>query len=369
MTAGPARDSSPLDGLLAFTAAARRAGLPTSLDRDQAFVVAVSELSPASRAGIYWAGRATLCSGPDDRIVYDAVFADWFGSTESVAEPDELVPRTLWQAELATSADGSAEDDQDPRSSSSEREVLRNRDIALLSDAEKQRLWAMYASLRVHQPMRRSHRFDPHARGEVDRAATVRDQLRRAGEPAVVRRRRRRDRPTRVVLLIDVSGSMEPYADALLRLAHHVARGTHGTEVFTLGTRLTRVTRAMRARDPESALELVARSVPDWSGGTRLGEAVGAFNRGWGRRGTARGSVVVLASDGLERGDATMLGDELAALGRIARSIVWVNPHRDKDGYRPVQAGMVAALPHLGSFVAGHSLAAYQEVLDRVGEA
>ena len=168
-------------------------------------------------------------------------------------------------------------------------------------------------------------------------------------------RRARRVRPRKLVLIVDVSGSMQPYADPYLRFAHAAARRRTGTEVFTVGTRLTRVTREMRGRDPSAALLAVSGAVPDWSGGTRLGELVKAFLDRWGQRGLARGAVVVVASDGWERGDATLLGGQMARLARLAHRVVWVNPHRGLPGYAPMTAGMQAALPHVDDFVDGHS--------------
>lgn len=193
--------------------------------------------------------------------------------------------------------------------------------------------------------------------------------LRAGGEPLRLARRTRRVRSRRLVLLIDVSGSMAPYADALLRFAHAaVRRRPRSTEVFTVGTRLTRVTRALRARDPDVALAHAGRAIPDWRGGTRLGETLRAFLDRWGQRGTARQAVVVLASDGWERGDPALLGEQLARLSRLAYRVVWVNPHAGRVGYQPLTGGMVAALPHLDAFVAGHSLAALTELVGVIGD-
>jgi hypothetical protein len=194
------------------------------------------------------------------------------------------------------------------------------------------------------------------------------------GEPGDLAWRRRRVRPRRVVLLIDVSGSMSGYADALLRLAHRFAVDPGSgvrrpVEVFTIGTRLTRVTRAMRLRDPERALVAAGETVPDWSGGTRLGENLQAFLDRWGARGMARGAVVVVFSDGWERGDASQLAEQMSRLHRIAHRVVWVNPHRGKAGYEPVQQGVLAVLPHVDDFVAGHSLATYAELVEVVARA
>jgi uncharacterized protein with von Willebrand factor type A (vWA) domain len=166
-----------------------------------------------------------------------------------------------------------------------------------------------------------------------------------------------------VVLLVDVSGSMAPYADALLRFAHAAVRARpSATEVFTIGTRLTRVTREMRQRDADRALAASGSAIPDWSGGTRLGEVLKAFLDRWGQRGTARGAVVVLCSDGWERGGTELLAEQMRRLHRLAHAVVWVNPHKGRAGYEPLTAGMQAALPSVDHFVSGHSLAAFEEL-------
>jgi uncharacterized protein with von Willebrand factor type A (vWA) domain len=170
------------------------------------------------------------------------------------------------------------------------------------------------------------------------------------------------------VLLVDVSGSMAPYGDALLRFAHaagHARASNHRhppVEVFTIGTRLTRVTAELGRRDPDEALAAAAAAIPDWSGGTRLGELLARFLDGWGQRGLARGAIVVVLSDGWERGDATLLGEQMARLHRLAARVVWANPLKTRPGYAPLAAGMAAALPHVDEFVEGHSLAALEQL-------
>jgi uncharacterized protein with von Willebrand factor type A (vWA) domain len=163
---------------------------------------------------------------------------------------------------------------------------------------------------------------------------------------------------------------MEPYADTLLRFAHAAVRvAPFGTEVFTLGTRLTRITRELRRRDPDAALSAAGAAIPDWSGGTRLGDSLKAFLDQWGQRGVARGAVTVLCSDGWERGDPALLGEQLARLARLSHRVVWVNPHKGKDGYAPITGGMLAALPHIDDLVAGHSLAALERLVEVIAEA
>ena len=256
----------------------------------------------------------------------------------------------------------------------SEREVLQHRDVAALRPDEKALLDAMIRGLEPRLPRRRAHRRTPWRRGEIDVHRTLRTTLRQMGEPGRVEHRRRGTTARRVVLLVDVSASMRPYADALLRLAHLVSTGPTASarnrvEVFTLGTRLTRITLPLRVSDPERALVRAGEQVPDWSGGTRLGETMKAFLDRWGARGMARGAVVVVFSDGWERGDAAELGEQMERLHRLAHRVVWVNPHRGKEGYEPVQRGITAALPFCDDFVAGHSLHAFAKVLDVVGRA
>jgi uncharacterized protein with von Willebrand factor type A (vWA) domain len=265
--------------------------------------------------------------------------------------------------------EGETTDDLVVRAMASDVEVLRHRDLASLSAAEKSRLAAMFATLPARPPRRRTSRHRPWHRGSVDASRTLRASLRHLGEPADIAWRRRGEKPRRVVLLVDVSGSMSGYADALLRLAHRFSQGGGVVETFTIGTRLTHVTRALRNKDAERALVAAGETVPDWSGGTRLGETLRIFLDRWGQRGMARGAVVVVFSDGWERGDPALLAEQMARLKRIAHRVVWVNPHRGKHGYEPVQQGVLAVLPYVDDFVAGHSLATYIELVEVVARA
>jgi hypothetical protein len=358
---------------LGFTRALRAAGVPVTQDRAHGFLEAVSLLGLDDQRATYLAGRATLCAGPDDLERYDQVFEAWFNARDGLPRSRPAQPTTPAFSELpATDADGGAgeADDEVVRAMASDTEVLRHRDVASLSPAERARLTGMFATIRLRPPTRRTARHQRWHRGEVDASRTLRASLRRLGEPADIAWRRRGVRPRRVVLLVDVSGSMSGYADALLRLAHRWTQtGGSSVETFTVGTRLTHVTRAMRLRDPDRAIVAAGDTVPDWSGGTRLGETLQMFLTRWGQRGMARGAVVVVFSDGWERGDPTLLADQLERLQRIAHRVVWVNPHRGKTGYEPVQAGVVAALPHCDDFVAGHSLATFAELTELVSRA
>jgi len=362
--------------LLGFARALRAAGVPTTQDRAQTFVKAVARVGFGDRSATYWAGRATLCSGPEDSAAYDRVFSAWFldDATPTPGRPRTSAP-PLVQAPLgAEEQDGAGGAEDQLRIAASAAELLRHRDVATLDAAERARLTTLFTSLQPVAPQRRSPRRRPHRRGTVDTRVTLRRTLARLGEPVEIARRRRSRRPRRVVLLLDVSGSMSAYADALLRLAHrvvtaHPGRAGSGAEVFSVGTRLTRLTPALRQRDADRALVAAGETVPDWSGGTRLAEGLEVFLDRWGQRGLVRGAVVVLFSDGWERGDAALLGEQMARLRRLAHKVVWANPHKGAAGYQPVQAGMAAALPHVDAFVAGHSLAAFTAVLEEVARA
>ncbi len=363
--------------LLAFTRALRAAGVPVTQDRAQGFLEAVSLLGLENQRATWAAGRSTLCAGPDDLARYDAVFDAFFDARAGLPRPRSSdSPPHVAQTRSQLPDDEGVGDGGDTETihvAASRTEVLRHRDVASLSAAERHRLAAMFATLRPTAPLRRTARHQAWHRGQVDAHRTLRTSLRRMGEPAQISWRRRGSKPRRVVLLVDVSGSMSAYADALLRLAHRftVALRAEGgvVETFTVGTRLTHVTRAMRLRDPERALVAAGETVPDWSGGTRLGETLRFFMDRWGQRGMARGSVVVVFSDGWERGDPALLAEQVQRLRRVAHRVVWVNPHRGKAGYEAVQQGVVAVLPHVDDFVAGHSLATYAEVAEVVSRA
>ncbi len=360
--------------LLGFARALRDAGLSVTQDRELTFLRSLTLVGVTDRESVYWAGRATLTCSPADLERYDRVFEQWFSGTRMDAVTrSQVAPPTAVQASLDEAAGdgaGDSESEEVVRALASEREVLRQRDIASLTANERAALRHQFAILRPTPPMRRSRRHTRSRRGIIDGPVTLRSQLRRMGEPGVIARRRVSRHPRRVVLLVDVSGSMSAYADALLRLAHTVVQSApRSTEVFTIGTRLTHVTQALRHRDADQALLGAGLAVADWSGGTRLGEAVGAFMDRWGRRGMARGAVVVVFSDGWERAQPEALGEQMRRLSAVAHRVIWVNPHRGRPGYAPVQSGIVAALPHVDNFVAGHSMATFEDVLEVVAHA
>ena len=246
--------------------------------------------------------------------------------------------------------------------------MLRERDFALYTSAEHEEARRLMADLRLAGALRRSRRLRPsrrqRARGHPDLRRTIRRSLRSGREPIRRSFLVPSSRARRVVLLCDVSGSMEPYARALVRFLHAAVVGRNRVEAFALGTRLTRITRELSSRDPDVALRAAGVAVRDWSGGTRLGEGLRAFNDGYGQRGLARGAVVVILSDGWDRGDPDALAEQMARLQRVAFRIVWVNPLKASAGFAPLARGMAAALPYVDEFVEGHSLASLETLAE-----
>ncbi|MBE7187223.1 MAG: VWA domain-containing protein [Jatrophihabitans endophyticus] len=359
-----------------FARALRANGVAADATRLTTVLDALTHLDTLDADQVYWAGRVCLCAEPDDLPRYDAVFDAWFrGRLPAVPGPRAGGPPAQVLELRPTGADRADGDDVETdddvlRTAAADTEVLRERDVAGLTAAERDEINRLVELLGPRVATRPTRRTRPRGRDGIDVRRTVRAMLRDGGEPATLARLRPRVRPRRLVLLVDVSGSMALYADVLLHFAHAAVRAAPATtEAFTLGTRLTRVTRPLRLRDPDQALRGAGAAIPDWSGGTRLGESLQAFLDLWGQRGTARQAVVVLASDGWERGDASLLGEQVARLHRLAHAVIWVNPHRGKEGFAPATAGMAAALPHLDHLVAGHSVDALHRLADVIAHA
>lgn len=352
--------------LVRFADRLRDAGVRASPDRVQAFAAGLDVVGAGDPRDVYWVGRVTLCADPLDLARYDRVWAEVFGT----AEPVRTAPRHVLRVGPAAAGGDRAGDREDGSSetapvvaAASRTERLRHRDVVDLTPDERADLNRLLAAVRMPGETRRTRRHRPAHRGPLDRTATVRRLLSAGGEPVRLAHRRRRTRPRDVVLLADVSGSMAAYADVLLRFAHATARGHRArTEVFTLGTRLTRVTRELGLRDPDLAMRAVGQRIPDWSGGTRLGETLKQFLDEWGQRGLARGAVVVVLSDGWERGEVALLAEQMGRLARLAHRVVWANPRAGRTGFAPTAGGMAAALPHCDALVAGHSLDALEHL-------
>ena len=369
----PPDEPDPVVVMTGFARALRASGVAAGSIRLAMAVEALTYVDPLDASQVYWTGRITLCAERDDLPRYDAVFEAWFRGRGDARHPRPVVAESPVAARRAwDSASGGCRpaDDERLRTAASDVEVLRRRDIADLSESERRRVDELITSLAPQAGVRKTRRRRAGGRHDIDVSRTLRGMLRDGGELLVLERTRPATKPRRVVFLLDVSGSMSPYADSLLRFAHATARRLPtAAEAFTVGTRLTRVTRQLRTHDPSEALGAAGAAIPDWSGGTRLGDTLRAFLDLWGQQGLARRAVVVIASDGWERGDAGLLGEQMARLARLAHRVIWVNPHRGKAGFVPATAGMAAALPYVDELVAGHTLEALQTLAEALAHA
>ena len=366
-------------GLARFGADLRRAGLEVGPGRLQDALRALDHVDLRRRDDVRVALACTLVGRAEDRAPFDDVFAAWFdagGPADEAEAPDRAdrgrspsgpapAAATARETRPARGSDEQEPEPAVPTPAWSPHERLRRADLATLSAEELRQLRGAAERIARTLPQRRSRRLEPDPAGRVvDPRETLRRAMRHAGEPLERRSRAPRSVDRRLVFLCDVSGSMAPYARALvLFLQAAVAAGRH-VEAFTFGTRLTRLTPFLEGRDPELALARAAAAVPDWAGGTRIGEALERFNDGYGRRGLTRGALVVIASDGWERGDPALLAGEMARLRRRARAVVWVNPLKGMPGYQPTSGGMAAALPHVDVFLPGHDLASIEALAD-----
>jgi uncharacterized protein with von Willebrand factor type A (vWA) domain len=374
------------------------AGLPVSPDTSGRLAAAVVLAPPATASELYWLARVTLVSEHSHLAVFDRVFTAVFGGGRDPAEwrgqdppaagtagqparsdhrpvaPPPAAPTRIPPAgvtALVTSSEVNRDGDPGPDAllaAASPEERLAVRDFSTLTEAELATMRALMTQMTVSAPLRRGRRRVTAPNGRhIDPRATLRRARRTAGDPVDLIRRRRRPRPRRLALLCDVSGSMQPYARAYLQLLLSGVGGCRA-EAFVFATRLTRLTPSLRSVSPDVSLARAARAAPDWSGGTRIGEAMRVFNDEYGRRGMARGAVIVILSDGWDTGDADLLEREMSRLRRMAHRVIWVNPRSAGPRFRPLTSGMVAALPHVDAMRSGHSFEAMRELLAEIRE-
>ncbi len=358
---------------VAFARILRGAGLDVPIGATMLFAQALARLGLERRAGVYWAGRTTLVKRPEDIDAYDRAFdAFWLGTQVRTGAEVRSVQEFMLAIDVpAPEADEDAPPEL-PRDVPvlslrwSPTEVLRHADFAAYTSAEFAEARKLMSDLRLVGALKPSRRRRPSTkrRGTPDVRRTVRKALRTGGEPVTRRFVESAPRQRRIVLLLDVSGSMEPYARAFVRFLHAAVVGRTKVEAFALGTRLTRITKELSSRDPDAAVRAAAQRVTDWAGGTRLGDGLRTFNDTWGIRGMARGAVVVVLSDGWDRGAPDVLAEQMARLARVAYKVIWVNPLKASPGYAPLAQGMAAALPYVDAFVEGHSLAALEELAE-----
>jgi len=361
-----------LQRLVGFGRLLRRRGLPVGTGRILTFCRAVAALDRIDRTGVYWAGRVAMVARKEDLAAYDAAFQEWFpnrsgdvmamitGQDQRMAGPppelevllDQGVPEESWEP-----AEGADEGEVPVGVLASGAEVLRGKAFDELSETERLQADHVIRALAVHLPTRRSRRYRPSPYGRrFDQRRTLRASLRTQGEPFRRAWRERRERVRPLVLILDVSGSMSAYSRALMQFGFAAMRAGRRVEVFCFGTRLTRVTRALARSEPDDALREVAAAVVDWNGGTRIGASLKELLDRWSQHVAMRGAVVVLCSDGLERGEPALLAAQVARLSRLAHRLIWVNPLKGSPRYEPLARGMAAALPHVDVFLAGHNL-------------
>ncbi len=356
-----------LERVVELGQALRRAGLPVGTGRLKTFTEA-GALTPGE---LYWAGRLTLVGRRDDLPVYDRVFRELFGysipNSPGRPPPDVRLSGTVSEQDIAVEDPQQEMDVPEDVGMASRIERLRERSFATLDADELAELSRSVNRLRLVAPVRRTRRRVGARRGDLDLRRTVRRGLRTGGEPITLLRRTRRERPRRVVLLLDISGSMSTFSRALLIFAHAALMADRRWEAFTFGTRLTRLTGVLREAKPDEALARAAHEARDWDGGTRIGDAVREMLARYGKGDTIRGAVVVICSDGLDVGEPELLAAQMARLHRLAHRIVWLNPLQENPDYQPLARGMAAALPHIDLFTSGHNLAEVERTCAAIG--
>jgi uncharacterized protein with von Willebrand factor type A (vWA) domain len=366
------------------------AGVPMTPGRLADLARALTLVRPITRRRLYWTARAVLVSDPAQVRAFDQVFFSIFGDAGADESFDSDEARTVAtapddrptsdhktsrgdapagdpRASLSSSPPGAGDEDgaevDVPLAMASDEERLAGKSFDALEPYELAQLYRLMTRLQLATPQRRTRRHEKGRHGQhIDMRRTLRASLRTGGDPIRLARRHRRVTRRRLVMLCDISGSMEPYARAYLQFLTCAAGSGPNAEAFVFATRLTRLTRALASRHPERAIQRAAAAAPDWSSGTRIGDALKAFNDRHGRRGMARGAVVVILSDGWERGDPMLVGREMQRLARLAHRIVWVNPRVGASAFSVQAGGMVAALPHCDALVSGHSFQALGEV-------
>jgi uncharacterized protein with von Willebrand factor type A (vWA) domain len=356
--------------LVNFTAELRSAGLPVGSGDVLAYCAAMGTLDPTDLLDLYWGGRTTLVTRRENIPVYDRVFRRFFlGGRDPVRELLKLKQpeHAIAEGVLQIPATDPGDDLQQQVSlglMASDAETLRHKTFPACTPEELAALRRIMARIRLTPPRRRTRRTTAAAAGRSpDLRRMVRESLRMHGEPAQLAWRQRKIRLRPLILILDVSGSMADYSRHLLQFAYSAQRATARVEVFCFGTRLTRITRALDHRKPDDALERAASVVFDWEGGTRIGASLDAFVRDWGRRGLTRGGIVVICSDGLDRGDPETLATAMQRLQRLSYRVVWMNPHKGNDrDFRPTTLGMLAAAPSIDLILSGHDLSSLEEL-------
>ncbi len=364
--------SSFIGMLVGFGEELRLAGLAVGSGDLLTYCAAMALLDPADVVDLYWAGRTSLITRREHIPVYDRVFHTYFldypvdvpEQARAVLKRSLIENQSVIEVPAAEPAQPGKEEEARMGLMASDIEIWRNKAFAVCTDEELAALRRIMNEVKVIPPRRRSRRSVPARSGsKPDLRRTVRTTMRTHGEPAELFWRERRLKMRPLVLILDVSGSMAEYSRNLLQFAYSTRRAATKVEVFCFGTRLTRITRALERRRPDDALDQAAKSVFDWEGGTRIGQAIDTFVRQWGRRGMSRGAIVVICSDGLDRGDPALLAAAMERLSRLCHKVVWMNPHKGNNPeFEPSTLGMMVAAPYVDLLLSGHDLASLEEL-------
>jgi uncharacterized protein with von Willebrand factor type A (vWA) domain len=351
------REDSLVRELVSFGRILRSGGAEVGPGRVADAARALAAVGARDPRDVYFALRQTLVCRQDELELFDRALAGWVRGEESdLSEAAPAARATVRSQRHGPAEEGVPSEKELHPVGASTVEMLRRRDFATLDEDELAGLMDLLAELGRVRPQRRSRRLRPHSHGDrLDLRRLARRSLRSGGEPVELPGRIRKVAPRKLIVLCDVSGSMAPYARALLLFLHATAQAGR-VEAFVFGTRLARLTGDLATRDPDVALGRVTGRVVDWGSGTRIGASLKQFNDEYGRRALSRGAVVVIASDGWERDDPALLGREMARLSRAAYAVVWVNPLQGSPGFEPLAAGMQAALPFVDRFLPGHNL-------------
>jgi uncharacterized protein with von Willebrand factor type A (vWA) domain len=363
--------------LLRFGGVLRGGGLDVHPARMRDAVTALELVGVRSRDDARAALRCLLVHRRADIAFFDEAFDSFFTARSeagsglplfSLGERPRVVAQpaadTRVEFEAAEASGGNSTEARLVAAAWSDREALRTRDFADLSPADLRRAEELLADLGWQLGMRRTRRWTPASSGAVDLRRLMRRNVKHGGELFDVPRRARREKPRPLLVLGDVSGSMERYTRMLLQFLCGLTGGSQTVESFVFATRLTRITREVAERGAADALAAVSRRVQDWGGGTRIGDALRAFNVHWARRVMRHGPIAIVVSDGWDRGDPALLARELARVRRSCRRLVWLNPLLGSSAYEPLTRGMRAALPLIDDFLPAHNLASFEQLAE-----
>ena len=354
--------------LVAFGRELRNQGLSVGPGRIVEFCKAARLLTPFD---LYWAGRVTLVGKSEEIPIYDRVFVQFFGTLENRQEEEEspIIEHPSQEKEDVPGAEEAEETEGEPELVlASEVELLKEKSFSRCTDEELAQLAELMRRIRIAVPRRRTRRREMAKKGNPDLRRTIRRSFRTGGEPIERSWYRRRTRRRRLILILDVSGSMAAFSRALLVFGHAALRADPRWEAFCFGTRLTRLTQSLKMTDPDTALDRASEDVFDWDGGTRIGESLKVFLDEYGHKGMARGAIVLICSDGLEIGAPELLGDQMSRLARLAHRVIWLNPLKEDPAYEPLARGMRAALPYVDLFASGHNLASLETLSNELAD-